>query len=246
MHLARRAIRFDQMQPHVQHGRAAIALHQVRFERLHQPTQHERQRLEFLDRPFELERLLESFFRNGGHQRTPIFSASQTLPVCVLTAKACREIVGRQCREIAERSQTPTAEGGELIRDSGFGIRDSIQITKQCDRQRRYSSGLVARLDDREPGSIPHEQSRCGSRARNRNAHAQSAIGSRPSQLLCNRSGFAKQPRQAAQIQHDLRGAAHLDSRRELTRHLRQHIRRSTFYRRQRTEHRSPHRRYAL
>src|SRR6185436_9624927 len=56
----------------------------------------------------------------------------------------------------------------------------------------------------------------------------------------CNRSGFAKQPRQAAQIQHDLRGAAYLDSRRELTRHRRQHIRRSTFYRRQRTNHRTP------
>ncbi len=117
------------MQSHVQHGRAAIALLQVRLERLHQTAEHERQRLELLDRPFELERLLESLFGHGRHQRTRVLSTRETLPVCVLTAKTCREIVGRQCREIAERSQTPAAETavGELgVRgDWDVGVRDS-------------------------------------------------------------------------------------------------------------------------
>jgi hypothetical protein len=45
-----------------------------------------------------------------------------------------------------------------------------------------------------------------GSRAGDRNAHTQSAISSRPSQLLRNRSCVAEQPRQAVQIQHDLVG----------------------------------------
>ena len=120
VHLARRAIRFDQMQPHVQHGRAAIALLQVRLERLHQPPEHERQRLELLDRPFEIERLLESFFRNG---RAPADAHLLRAPD---TASPCPDGQGvpRDRRTAVPRDRRAFADpnGGRWRADPGFGI----------------------------------------------------------------------------------------------------------------------------
>ncbi len=56
---------WSQPQPHVQHGDAAIAPFEARRQRLEQPCQDERQRLERLDRPLELERAPRSAPRAG-------------------------------------------------------------------------------------------------------------------------------------------------------------------------------------
>ena len=53
----------------VQHRRAAIAALEPRGQRLEQPREHERQRLEPLDRPLEIERRLEPLVRQHRHER---------------------------------------------------------------------------------------------------------------------------------------------------------------------------------
>src|SRR5678815_2072156 len=108
------------MQAHVEDRRAAVTLLQVSLEPIHQAPEHERQRLELLDGPLEIERLLEPLFGYSGHQRTGVFPASQTLPVRLLTAEARGEIICGQCREIAKRSQAPMTECGDLVLDSWF------------------------------------------------------------------------------------------------------------------------------
>src|SRR3954464_12744019 len=70
----------DQVQPDVEYGRAAVALLEVPFERIHQPSEDERERLEPVDWPFEIERLLESLFGHRRHKWQGGFSRSGSVP----------------------------------------------------------------------------------------------------------------------------------------------------------------------
>ncbi len=67
------------------------------------------------------------------------------------------------------------------------------------------------------------EQTRGGSRARNRHAHTQIAIRGGSPQFLRDRPRIAKQPFETAQIERDLARPAHLETRRELARHAFEH-----------------------
>ena len=71
-------------------------------------------------------------------------------------------------------------------------------------------------------------QARGDSRARDRHADLQPAIGGRATQLLGNRLRVAEQPRQAAEIEEDfpLEG---FNPRRELARDLEQRVGRAAF-----------------
>ena len=69
-----------QPQQDVQHRGAAVAPFEARRQRLEQPRQHERQRLELLDRPFEIHRGFEPFFGDVGDQRTRVLTARNGLP----------------------------------------------------------------------------------------------------------------------------------------------------------------------
>ena len=232
--------------------------------RLHQAPEHERERLELLDRPLEIERLLESLFGHGRHQRTRVFPASQTLPVRLLTAKTCGKIIGRQCREIAQRPQTPATEGGDQIRDPGSGIRDSgvrgsssefarfassgqSQSESRINRSPSKAIGSGATAAASFPGSTIVSPARC--RTSNRAAVRVPAMATRtrnPRSAAVRRSSSAIVRASPNNRVRPLRSstisvrAAHLDSRRELARDLRQHTGRSAFDCRQRTEHRSP------
>jgi len=50
------------------------------LERFHQPAEHERQRLEAVNRPLEFKGLLEPFFRHGWHEGQRILSSGNALP----------------------------------------------------------------------------------------------------------------------------------------------------------------------
>src|SRR6266581_458323 len=98
------------MQADMQHRGAAIALLEMRRKRVHQPRQHERQRLEPLDGPFEIERLLEAFFRKRRHERRWILAAREALPGDTVFAEARRDVIRWQRREVSEGSQSPAAQ----------------------------------------------------------------------------------------------------------------------------------------
>src|SRR5213079_2222986 len=58
-------------------------------ERLQQPRQDERQRLERLDWPFEIERRFESLRGEGRNQRTDVLAARQRLPAAIAASWPC-------------------------------------------------------------------------------------------------------------------------------------------------------------
>ena len=82
----------------------------VRRQWLEQPPKYERQRLEPVDRPFEIEHLLESFLRHLGPQRPRILATREALPGCPAHAQSCSHTVNRQCRQLAQRADTPATE----------------------------------------------------------------------------------------------------------------------------------------
>jgi len=94
----------------VQHRRAAVAPLEARRQRLEQTRQHERQRLEPLDRPLQLQRRLEPLLFEGRHQRPDIVAARDRLPDERLAAEPRREIPRRQRRQLAERLHAPAPE----------------------------------------------------------------------------------------------------------------------------------------
>jgi hypothetical protein len=77
---ARRGLLGDEAQQHVQHRGAAIAPLEARGQRLEQPRQDERQRLEICDRPLEIERRLEPFLLEHRHERPTVLAARHRLP----------------------------------------------------------------------------------------------------------------------------------------------------------------------
>ena len=130
----------------------------MRAQRLHQPAQHERQRLQPVNRPLEIERLLEPLLRERRHQRMRILPACDPLPRHTGLAEPRRHLVTRQVREVPKRSQSPSAERQEIGRGQpGRGNR-----RQRVDRQRRQRGRLRARIDDGEPGLLVHEEPRRG------------------------------------------------------------------------------------
>ena len=97
-------------QQDVQHRSAAIAALEARRQRLEQPREDERQRLEPVDWPFEIERRFEPLVFERRHERPNIFAARDGLPDECVTSKPRRQIRLRQCRELAERFHPPAFE----------------------------------------------------------------------------------------------------------------------------------------
>ena len=113
----------DEPQAQVQHGRAAIAVLEALAERIEQPREHERERLEVRDGPLQFERRLEGLFLERGHERPRVFAARQALPADAVLPQPLREIGGRQRGQFAQRAQAPAGEDSETVgtRDSGLG-----------------------------------------------------------------------------------------------------------------------------
>src|SRR3954464_5835997 len=166
----------DQVQPDVEYGRAAIALLEGPFERLHQPSEDERERLEPVDWPFEIERLLESLFGHRRHKWQRGFPRRDALPPRAGVAKPRRDIIGWQGREFAKGAKTPVAEGGQQIVRIVRVVRVRTDDAEKCQRKRREQRGLGSRLDYGEAGAVVDEQAGGGAGAGDRNADAQAAI----------------------------------------------------------------------
>ena len=88
-------------QQHVQHRGAAVAPFEPRRQRFEQPREHERQRLELLDRPLELERRLEALLGERGNERPDISAARNRLPLERTPSEPRDQISGRERRDLA-------------------------------------------------------------------------------------------------------------------------------------------------
>ena len=128
------------MQTDVQHGCAPTTALEMRRQRLEQPPEHERQRLEPVDRPFEIERLLEPLLRHLGPQRPRILATCEALPACPTHAQSRSHAVNGQRRQLTQCADPPTTEGRynkvrrcEGARCEGAGSAFSITVNKSIE-----------------------------------------------------------------------------------------------------------------
>ena len=186
-----------QVQAHVQHGHAAIPAFEVRGQRLDQAPEHERQRLEALDRPFQIERLLEPLLRQRGHQRLVVFARARCATsghrpppaapprrraAAPPARPACADPSGAACARGPDPRRTRSASA---VVPSGGGITSSSSSMGTSATAAVSASGgrTVAGVDHREAGAMPHQQARGHARAGNGHAHAQLAVGRRAANL---------------------------------------------------------------
>ena len=114
----------DQRQRDAQDDGAPIATLEPIAQRIEQTRQHKRQRLEPLDRPFEIERLFELV----GHARPARAAAFlRRAPIAASGGRVVRggrRAHGRQRRKISERLETPPRQLIDFrLQASGFGPR---------------------------------------------------------------------------------------------------------------------------
>ncbi len=100
----------------MEYRRAAIATLETHRERLEQPCQHERQRLEPLDGPIEIDRRLETLLGNVRHKRTRVLAARHRPPEQPVLSEPRGQIRGRKRRKLAQRPDPPTFEHRDRMR----------------------------------------------------------------------------------------------------------------------------------
>ena len=141
-----------------------------RGQRIEQAREHERQRLERVDRPLELDAFDESRHVGVGHERPAIEPARHALQGDTCLSQPRRQAPARQRRELAERCEPPPLEGLERLPGSRMvltGRRSQILLTG-ADLADRCSFSRDADLADRcschgtriSRISIAHETSR--------------------------------------------------------------------------------------
>ena len=81
-----------------------------RGQRLEQPRQHERQRLQPVNRPFELDAFEEARHIGIGHERARIDSTRHALQGDAGLPQPCGQRPGRQRRQLAERRKPPSLQ----------------------------------------------------------------------------------------------------------------------------------------
>ena len=207
------------MQPDAQHGRAAAAALEMGFQRLQEPAEHTRQRLQPLDGPLEFERLLEALLWNDREKRPRILAARTALPPHTCLSEPRGHGRRGQCRDLAESAKTPATERGKhgnsregdrertRARGRGGGRLVMRENRQPLNRQRCERGCFGAWVDHRDRLAGGTGKQPCGGAcARNGHAHAQSAIGSGPTQCLAHRARIAKQPRHTAEVKDNLPG----------------------------------------
>ena len=98
------------MQPDVQHGGTAPAALEMGLQRLQEPAEHKGQRLQPLDGPLEIERLLEALLGDDGEERPRILAARKALPPHAFLPEPRGHGGGWQCRNLAEGAKAPAAK----------------------------------------------------------------------------------------------------------------------------------------
>ena len=128
-------------QPQVQmNGRgAAIGALERRRQRLEQAREHERQRLEAIDRPFELDLFEKAWHVGIGHERADIDAQRQTLERHASLPQPRRQLARWQRRQLAERRQSPSRENrkgllGRFPERGGLGLprRTCLRAVAPC------------------------------------------------------------------------------------------------------------------
>ena len=99
----------------VQHRGAAIGAFETHGQRLEHAAQHERQRLQAFDRPFELERRVERLVVDERHERRQVLAARGVLPPRTERPEARRQLGGRQRRKLSQRADAPAAQHVERL-----------------------------------------------------------------------------------------------------------------------------------
>ena len=163
---------------------AAIAPLETRRQRLEQPRQHERQRLEPLDRPLELERRLEALLGKRRHERTHVFAARDRLPASpCCPSRAARSADGSAASSPSvlmpptfqrrDRRSTLSALRSEAsaCRAPRLAAWIVAALFENADRDRRERRGFVAGIDHREAGTREREHERRHPRAGDRDVH---------------------------------------------------------------------------
>ncbi len=116
----------------------------ARRQRIEQAGEHERQGLQPVNRPLELDALEKPRHIRIRDERTadrlPRASCCSAMPACPSRADRSR---GRQRRELAERRQIPSAEGRRRLRGSFYarsrGLRSAADLATHRTRRRRES-----------------------------------------------------------------------------------------------------------
>jgi len=103
----------DQVQPDMEHSRTTSATIELGFQWRQESFQYERQRLQPLNGPLKIERLLEGLFWDNRKQWPQVLTACKALPLHTLLPKPSGDSRGRQCRHVAERAKSPAAKRGE-------------------------------------------------------------------------------------------------------------------------------------
>ena len=222
-------------EPQVQAQRhaAAIGCFERGGQRFEQPRKDERQRLQQLDRPFELERCDEPAHPGIGDERPRIDAARQALVGDAGRTEPRRQVGGGQCREFADRRQPPPRQDVERprgacrsaasrTRSAGGRIKVGVDLGGEILKDGEWNvmqrlSRIAGRDGDASAGA--GQQDRRGLRDGDR--HLRRA-GTR--EMLGYRARVAEQPLQAGHIEHDRAAGTPFDARRKLPRDRHQPI----------------------
>ena len=128
---------------------AAIGPLERRRQRVEQPRQHERQRLERFDRPVEHVPLEKTGRRIGRHQPGRVLARRRLMQADARRSEPRVDVGARQTRDVPERPQSPAFERREQV-EHGHRHRDrraawcrAAKLTARLRRPRRHS--IVAR-----------------------------------------------------------------------------------------------------
>src|SRR5262245_60816558 len=119
-------------------------------EDLHEARREIDERIERLDAPWTIRRLLEDRRRCPQPKRRGIFAAGQALEPRPLVAQAFREPARRQIGQLAERADAPAMEARRHVR---------IQI-EQRERRGPKRASIAAGRDDRDAVAAPRGEAR--------------------------------------------------------------------------------------
>ena len=121
----------DEPQIQVDRRRGPIRALERGGQRLEQPRQHERQRLQPVDRPLELDALEESRHVGIGHERARIDATRHALKGDTGLSQPRRQRLRRQGRHLAKRREPPAIEDLEHRSRIFFTGRGSLRFVSR-------------------------------------------------------------------------------------------------------------------
>ena len=123
-------------------------------ERLHQPAEHERERLEPFDRPLEFERLLEPLLRRRRHERPRVLAARDALPARPPSAQAAPPLHPAAAPRTRRASVVPTGGACQADRSDRSDVRVVRNVRVRDVDAASSESGNEASSSASRPGSI--------------------------------------------------------------------------------------------